>query len=256
MEVVMAASRLATISACYFAARRFLSGAAFIAALLAAALGPARAQQPQAVPAARIVVVGQGSVSVAPDYAEIRSGVTTRAKTAKEATDANSKLMAAIVAALRDAGVEPKDIQTAQFSVHPIYAPAQPNSEAKLSGFSASNQVSVTVRQIAKAGDILDRLIAAGATDVGNVELLHSDLAKPLDQARQAAVADARRKAELYAQAAGVTLGRVAWITEDSGNTPMPLTARSMVAKAAPVPIAAGEDTLQVVITVGFDFAP
>ncbi len=145
---------------------------------------------------------------MAPDYADIDCGVTTKAKTAKDATDANSRAMAAVAAALHGAGIEQKDIQTTRFSLQPVYAPPQPNTEPKLTGFSVSNQFRVTIRQIGNVGDILDRLIAAGATDVGSVEFLHSDTSKALDQARTAAIADAKRKAELYAQAAGLTLGR------------------------------------------------
>ena len=252
----MAASRLAATYAIGVASRPFLSGTAVLAAAVLVAIVPAQAQQPQSQPQARVIVIGEGSISVPPDYAQIRSGVTTRAKTAKEATDANSKLMAAVTAALVDAGIAQKDIQTSRFSVQPVYAPQQPNTEPKLSGFSVSNQVSVTIRQIAKVGEILDRLIAAGATDVGNIEFLHSDPAKALDQAREAAIADARRKAELYARAAGLSLGRVAWITEDSGYAPpIPTGAMRALATAAPVPIASGEDTLHVRITVGFDIA-
>ncbi len=253
----MAASSLAATFAIRVASRPFLSGTALLAAAVFVATVPAQAQQPQSQPQARVIVIGEGSISVPPDYAQIRSGVTTRAKTAREATDANSKLMAAVTAALLNSGIEQKDIQTSRFSVQPVYAPRQPNTEPKLSGFSVSNQVSVTIRQIAKVGEILDRLIAAGATDVGNIAFLHSDLAKTLDRAREAAIADARRKAELYARASGLSLGRVAWITEDSGyGPPIPMGAPRAAATAAAVPIAPGEDTLHVTITVGFDIAP
>jgi uncharacterized protein len=225
----------------------------FAAVVLAPA---AQAQAPKPAPEARIIVIGEGSVGVAPDYAQIRSGVTTRAKTAREATDANSKLMAALTAALLSAGVEQKDIQTSRFSVQPVYASPAPNTEPRLTGFSVSNQVGVTVRQIDKVGEILDRLIAAGATDAGNVEFLHSDSSKTLDRAREAAMADARRKADLYAHAAGLSLGGVAWITEDASYAPlMPKVAMMRTAAPAPVPISAGEDTLQVRITVGYDIA-
>lgn len=234
-----------------------LFAAACVAALIIAAAIPARAQQPSpAEPPARIIVIGDGSVGVAPDYAEIGCGVTTKAKTAKEATDANSKAMAAVAAALHGAGIEQKDIQTTRFSLQPFYAPPQPNTEPKLTGFSVSNQFRVTIRQIADVGDILDRLIAAGATDVGSVEFLHSDASKALDQARTAAIADAKRKAQLYARAVGLSLGGIGWITEDSGYTPpMPFAAMRAVPAMAAVPIAAGEDTLRVRVTVGFDVA-
>jgi uncharacterized protein YggE len=214
----------------------------------------AQAQQPQQAPEARIVVTGEGSVSVMPNYAQIRSGVTTRAKTVKEAVDANSKTMAAIIAALKDAGVADKDIQTAHFSIQPVYASPAPNAEPRLSGYSVSNQVNVTVREIGKVGDALDRVVAAGATDAGNVSFLVSNPSKALDQAREAAIADARRRAEVYAQAAGVRLGKVEWITEDSGNGQLPPVPFAR-AQAAPPPIASGEDTLRVRITVGFDIA-
>jgi uncharacterized protein len=217
---------------------------------------PAGAQQTGSQPEARIIVIGEGSVSLSPDYAQISAGVITKAKTAKEATDSNTKLMSAITAMLLDSGIAQKDIRTSRFSVQPVYAPPQPNTEPRLVGFSISNQLSVTIRQIATVGDMLDRLIGAGATDVGSIQFLHNDTSKALDQAREAAVADARRKAELYAQAAGLNLGRVAWITEDSGfGPPVGVAAMRDGALKASVPIATGEDTLHVRITVGFDIA-
>jgi uncharacterized protein len=135
----------------------------------------------------------------------------------------------------------------------PVYAPPEPHTEPKLSGYSVSNQVIVTIREIDKVGDVLDRVVAAGATDAGNVSFLVSDASKALDQARGAAIADARRKAEVYAKASGVRLGRVEWMTEDTGSgPPVPMMAR---AEAAPMPIESGKDTLRVRITVGFNIA-
>jgi uncharacterized protein YggE len=252
MENVMTAASRAKSS-------RFLSRvlpSACLAALIFAGAMPALAQQAAAEPPARVIVIGDGSVSVAPDYADIDCGVTTKAKTAKDATGANSRAMAAVAAALHGAGIEQKDIQTTRFSLQPVYAPPQPNTEPKLIGFSVSNQFQVTIRQIGNVGDILDQLIAAGATDIGSVEFLHSNTSKALDQARTAAVADAKRKAELYAQAAGLTLGGVGWITEDPGYTPpMPFAAMRAAPAMVATPIAAGEDTLRVRVTVGFDIA-
>jgi uncharacterized protein len=255
MEVVMPARRSGKF---VFAAvpRRLLAGAAVAAAAIFVAPCAQAQQQPAARPEARVIVVGEGSVHVAPDYAQIRGGVTTKGKTVKEATDANSKVMAAVTAALLNSGIAQTDIQTAQFSIQPVYAPP-PQAEPKLVGYSVSNQVTVTVRALGKVSEILDRMVDAGATDIGNVAFLHSDPAKALDQAREAAVADARRKAELYAHAAGFMLGRVAWITEDTGTmppVPMPMF-RAQASMATPVPISAGEDTLRVQITVGFDIA-
>jgi uncharacterized protein len=225
----------------------FLFGIALAGALTS------HAQAQQTYPPQGVTVIGEGSVSVPPDYALITSGVTTRAKTVKEATDANSKVMAAVTAALLQAGIEQKDIQTSRFSIQPVYTPQEPRAEPKLSGYGVSNQVSVTIRRIDNLGEILDRLVAAGATDVGNVAFLVSDTSKALDQAREDAMADARRKAEVYARAAGVRLGPVEWITESAGFAqPAPARASTM---AASVPISTGEDTLRARITVRFGIA-
>ena len=228
--------------------------------VLLAAMGLAETAQAQeqgskSPPEARVIVVGEGRVSAPPDYARIRSGVTTTAKTVKEAIDTNSKLMAAVTAALLDSGIAPNDIQTAEFLIQPVYASQTPSGEPKLSGYRVLNQVDVTIHQISKVGEVLDRLVTAGATDVGNVEFLLSDPSKVLDQAREAAVADARRKAELYARASGLNLGRVAWITESSEFAPVLSSAVQKSAAMSAVPIQPGENTLHARITVGFDIA-
>jgi uncharacterized protein YggE len=237
--------------------RRCRSGTAALAAAVVLAIVPAHAQQPQSPAEARVVVTGEGSVSVPPDHATIGGGVTTRAKTAKEAADANAKLMATVMAALLDAGIAQKDIKTTQFSIQPVYAAPEPRAEPKLTGYGVSNQVNVSIREIAKTGEILDRLVTAGATDVGSIVFSVADPAAALDRAREAAVADARRKAELYARAAGLPLGRVAWITEDLGYEPLvPMGAlHAAAARAKATPISTGEDTLHARITVGFDIA-
>jgi uncharacterized protein len=204
----------------------------------------------------RVIVTGEGSITVSPNYAQIKSGVTTDAKTVKEASDGNTKLMNAIMQVLLDSGIAQKDIQTSQFSIEPIYTSQSSSAAAKLSGYRVSNQVTVTLRQISQVGEILDRLIKAGATDVGHIAFLVSEPEKALDQARETALADARRKAELYARAAGVHLGRVAWITEKSDMPVFPMgVAEPRQKMAQHVPVQSGEETLRASITVGFDIA-
>jgi len=237
------------------AAWRLMAVFAICAVELSGLMAVARAEELKSAQPARIVVTGEGSVRTPPDYAVISGGVTIRAKTAKEAAAADAKLMAAVVAALRDAGIAQEDIQTSRYSVAPVYAAPQQNTEAKLTGFSASNRISAKVSDIDNVGDIIDRLIGAGATDIGGLHFMHSDISKTLDEARQAAVADARRKAQVYAEAAGIRLGNVIWITEDPAYTPPYPMAAARVSAAAPTPIAAGEDTLRAQITVGFDIA-
>jgi len=231
-----------------------------VVVLLTAALSVtcvrAQSVEQKSLAEARVIVIGEGRATAAPDYARIRSGVSTNAKTVKEASDANAKIMNNLIAALADAGIAKKDIQTSQFSIEPVYTSPSSNDAPKLSGYRVSNQVNVTIHQISQVGDILDRLVKAGATDAGNVAFLVSDREKALDQAREAAVADARRKADLYAHAAGVTLGRVAWITESADFQPvLPMTVGRMSAPAKLTPIEAGEDTITARVTVGFDIA-
>src|SRR5262249_6151038 len=112
--------------------------AAAVFAVIFAATFPARADDTRPAPEARIIVIADGSVRAAPDHARISSGVTTRAKTAKEASDANAKAMAAVLAALQSAGIEQKDIQTSRFSVQPVYTSPGPNMELRLTGFIVS----------------------------------------------------------------------------------------------------------------------
>ena len=138
---------------------RRLPCAGVVAGVVLAA-SPVQAQQPQSPPGGRIIVTGLGSVRVPPVYAQIRSGVTTRANTVKEANDANSKLMGTITGALLASAIAQTDIQTSRFSIQPVYAPPKPGVEPKLTGYSVSNQVVVNVREISKLGDILDRVVS------------------------------------------------------------------------------------------------
>src|SRR5258708_33312747 len=200
MEVVMAVSKVVESSASAVESRRIalIAASAFLLATV-----QAQAQQAQIAQEGRVIVTGEGDVAVAPDHAQITGGVTTRAKSVKEATDANSKAMAAVTAALLEAGIEQKDIQTLRFSIPPVYAPQGPNTEPKLSGYSVSNQVRVKIRQIGKIGEILDRLIAAGATHLGNIAFLVSNPSPAPDQARPVSPPYAPRQPQGYTQSSG-----------------------------------------------------
>src|SRR5581483_415409 len=143
----------------------------------------------------RIVsVTGEASVSAAPDSAVIRIGVSTQAATAREASNANAQKMTAVLAALKEGGIAEKDIQTAWLSLQPQYETGKPGAPHVV-GFQATNQLNVKVRDIKAVATVLDRAIAAGATDVSGIEFVVSEQSKLLDQARAQAIADARRKA-------------------------------------------------------------
>jgi uncharacterized protein len=198
----------------------------------------------------RLTVNGEAQVSAVPDGALVRTGVTSQAKTAKEAGDANAKAANALVAALRGAGLDDKDIQTDRLSLQPTYETTTGPGRARISGFQASNQVTIRVRDVTKIADIIDRAISAGATDIGGIDFIVSESSQALDKARDAAVADARRKAEIYAKATGTKLGRVLALSEDRASAePMLMQSR---AAAAP-PIMPGEKTLRLMVTISYE---
>jgi uncharacterized protein YggE len=204
-----------------------------------------------------ISVSGEATVSAAPDLAEIEAGVTTEAKTARAASEANAKAMNAVLAALKSGGIAPKDVQTSQISLQPQMT-SRNNSSAppQITGYRATNRVSVTLRDIKKIGDTLDALVASGANDIGGVGFSVSQSSKLLDEARAKAIEDAHRKAAIYAQSAGVTLGGPLSISE--AGVPPPIAFRTMKASiaAAPTPIAPGEQTLRVSVHVSYEIKP
>jgi uncharacterized protein YggE len=221
--------------------------AAITAGMLLAA--PALADD---VPPAAISVTGEATLSVAPDQAQIEAGVTSEAKTAREASGANNAAMGKVLLALKAAGIEQKDIQTSRLSLQPESAPNRPPGPNTIVGYRASNHVTVRLHDITKIAGTIDMLVGAGATDIGGIDFSVSNASKLLDDARAQAVADARRKAEIYARAAGVTLGAPLSISEE--GAPGPVTFRKMAVGMAPspAPIAQGEETLQVTVSVSW----
>lgn len=200
-----------------------------------------------------ITVIGEGTTSVAPDIASIRGGVTTQGKTAREASEANSKDMQAVIAALKEAGVAERDIQTTRLSIYPQMDPNK-SGKARIVGFQATNQVNVRLHDLTKIAAALDQMIAAGANEISGISFSVADPSKALDTARKDAVVDARRKAEIYAQAAGVRLGRAVQIQEE--GTAVPFQPRSMAMRAAApssVPVSPGEEMLRVNVSISFE---
>lgn len=199
-----------------------------------------------------ISVAGEGTANVLPDLAVIQAGVTTQGKSARGASEANSAAMAKVHAALKAGGIAERDVQTARFSIRPVYE-ARREGDSRITGFQASNQVTVKVRALGELATVLDQMIAAGANDISGIHFTVSEPSRLLDDARAAAVADARRKAEQLAAAAGARLGRPIAIVEDNGRVvPMERMAMRAAPAAAP-PIATGEETLRVQVSVTFE---
>lgn len=220
------------------------------AALAATVAMPALADDIARQDTPAITVSGEGSVSAPPDLAQIDAGVASDAKTAREAAEANNAAMAKVLQALKTAGIADKDVQTSRLSLQPQYQPNKPG-QTTVTGYRASNRVTIKLHDVAKVANVIDAVVAAGANDVGNVFFSVAEPSRLLDQAREKAVADARRKAEIYAKAAGVTLGQPLAIAEDGAPAPV-FRAKSFAAPmaATPTPVAQGEETLSITVNV------
>ena len=226
-------------------------GFAVVAVTLAAA--PALAQT---MPPPAISVTGEANVSVAPDQAQIDGGVTSDAKSAREASEANNAAMGKVLLALKGAGIDEKDYQTSRLSLQPQFAANyKPSERAGIVSFRASNRVTVKIRDVTKVANVIDVLVGAGANEIGGINFTVTQASKHLDEAREKAIADARRKAEIYAKAAGVTLGEPISISEE--GAPVPMYRGKMAAPmAAGAPVAQGEETLSVTVSVSWAIKP
>jgi len=197
-----------------------------------------------------IAITGHGEARGRPDIATIQAGVTTNAPTAAAALSANSTRMSAVFAALKRLGVPDRNIQTSGFSVFPQYTNGDNNNARRLTGYQVSNTVSVRLEDVDRTGPALDALVSAGANQMNSIGF---DIAKPeplLDQARAKAVADARHRAEVYARAAGLSLGSIQSISENGASAPPRPMYRVAMMAAEAAPVAPGEESLSANVTM------
>ena len=230
-----------------------------LAAVALAAPTVARAQATavvQPLAGTRLDVSANGEVTRVPDIAVISTGVVTRAASATDAIQQNAARMERVRAALRKAGIEDKDIQTSSISLNPdyVYVERQP---PKLTGYQASNQVSVRFRDIRKTGEILDALVAEGANQINGPSLTIDKPDQALDEARMKAIANGRARAELYARALGMRVVRLLSVSESGGYAvppPMPMYARvEAMAQDAKTSIDPGEQRVSVSVAMSFE---
>lgn len=220
-----------------------------VSAVLTLGLSPAVAQDRLSPP--HISINGEASLDVPPDTARIRAGVSASGLTARDASAANRKKMASVMAAIKAAGIAEKDVQTSGYSIQPIYGDAGP--PPKITGFIANNDVILTIRKIDEVGGLIDKLTDAGANTLGGVEFTVSDAGKLLDKVRADALADAKRRAQIYADAAGMKIGGLLALSE-SVHTQQPMPYMMVRRAAVPeTPIAAGENTLRVSVNTTFE---
>jgi uncharacterized protein len=202
-----------------------------------------------------VEVTGEGSISAAPDFAEVTLGVTSTGKKAGDAVAANAQAANALAALIKSEGVAPADIQTSTVSVSPMFSQPLPNQQTAptVTGYSVSNNLSVRVRDIPRLGSLLDKAVTTGANSIYGIGFGHNDLSALLDKARPLAVADARRKAEIYAAAGGGKIGRLMVLTEEGSRQPPMAFSRAYAAAPPPTPIEAGEDKLTVTVNARFE---
>lgn len=213
--------------------------------------GPAQAQ-PTVAPAARhITVIGQGEVKGTPDTAYVQIGVETNAATTQEALAQNNAQTTAVIDTLKGLGVAEQDIQTSNFSIYAAYD----DTGRQITGYTVNNMVSVTIRNLSQAGDLLDQVVQVGANRIYGISFGVDDPSELLAQARDRAVADARTRAERLAQASNTSLGEILVITENIGAMPQPMAlGRGAIQDSAEaVPIQTGEQTFSTQVQVTFE---
>ncbi|MEL6227631.1 MAG: SIMPL domain-containing protein [Pseudomonadota bacterium] len=200
--------------------------------------------------ARRITIRGSGTVTAEPDRATFSVGVVTEAATARDALDANTRDMQNLIDGLKAIGIRTEDLQTSSFSINPRYERSKARAP-RIDGFEVRNTLLILITDLEKLGEVLDRATSLGANQFGRLSFSVSGADARLDEARAEAIADARRKAEIYVKAAGSTLKRVLSISEQGHSSgPRPMVAEMVRSSRASVPIETGETVLSVSVTV------
>jgi len=219
-----------------------------LAVALAIATAPPAASQ---VPSNRqITVSGEGRAAASPDRASVTVGIETRDSSADAALEANSRSTDKVIDAVREAGVARENIRTARISVRRQRRDLRAGPHPRLYVVTNALRVGAAVDRI---GSVLDAAVAAGADSVRGIEFRISDEAVLAERALERAFADARRRAERLADAAGASLGKVLTIREDPGRGPRPLATASNA--AAPVPVEGGSQEITASVTVTWRLA-
>ncbi|MEO5756890.1 MAG: SIMPL domain-containing protein [Mesorhizobium sp.] len=231
----------------------------FLPLALAAAIAfPAMAGATDSQTPPRIIVSGEGEATIPPDLALLSLSVMREAKTARAALDANNDAMAAVIAAMKAAGIKDRDLQTSGIQINPRYNYTNKpdgSQDAELVAYQVTNTLAVRVRDIDKTGEILDKAVSLGVNQGGGISFTNDNPAATITEARKKAVANAMAKAKTLAEAAGASIGRVLEINDQNiAPPPMAINAKAFDAAAgAAVPTQAGENSYNVQVTVTFE---
>lgn len=231
---------------------RFVSALLLGSALMAPMALPVLAEDTPAT----ITVTGEGVVTAAPDIATISLGVTSQGATAAEAMDANTAALTAVLARVKAAGVEDRDIQTSTLNLNPNWSNSDGSSMPVIQGYVATNVLQIRVRELKGLGGVLDAAITDGANTLNGISFGLAEPEPAMDEARKAAVAKAKARAELLTGAAGVSLGRIVTISEGGGYAPpMPMYRMEAAMADAPVPVEGGEVGVTANVTITWEIA-
>lgn len=230
------------------------------ATLIVAALGQAVVAEAQTVGSAqalsgtRLEISVRGEIKRVPDVAVISTGVITQAANATTALSNNSVRMVRVLAALKKAGVANKDVTTSSINLTPQYR-YNNNQPPVITGYQASNQVSVRFRDVARSGAILDALVKEGSNEISGPNLMIDNPEAAQDEARIAAIKQAKARAELYAVATGMKVKRIVSISEGEpvSGGPLPIMAMKASRESADTPIMPGEQNITMTVLVVFE---
>lgn len=226
---------------------------ALAAALAAPMAASAQDHHPAMVEGTLLSVNAEGSSEGRPDMATLNLGVTTEGATAQAAMQENARRMNALTQALRRAGVAERDIQTSNVSVYPQQQ-YQEGQSPRITGYQANNTVTAKVRNVDITGRVIDAAVAAGGNTIHGVSFSYQDPDAQLDAARRAAIQEARRRADLYANALGMRVHRIVAVSEGGGySPPIPMAMERMAAADASTPISPGEIETRVNVSVTFE---
>jgi len=205
-------------------------------------------------PETTITLMGRGAVEKAPDMAMINVGVQVEAKTAADAMAQQASQMNGVFAAVKASGIAERDMQTGSMSLNPVYEYLN-NARPRLTGYQASNAITIKVRKLDTLGKTLDAVVKGGGNTINGISFSVDQPEKFQNEARVEAIRDAAAKAELYAQAVGYKVKRIVTISEQEyyPQPPMPVMMRMQDMAAEATPIAAGEVSLVQTVNVVFE---
>lgn len=235
---------------------RFLS-VAFATVLASSLVMTASAQTPSIASSdgTLLSISAEAQATRVPDIATISSGVVTQAADANSALRANAEQMSKVMAAVKAAGIAERDVQTTGIGVYPQYRYAE-NQPPAITGYQATNTVSLKIRDLSKLGKVLDALVASGSNQINGPSFEIDEPETAYDEARRNALKKAEARAEMYAKTLGLRVRRIASISEGGGFNqpgPMPMMMKGGMAEARDTQVSPGETSLSVNLNVVFE---